>query len=83
MPYCSARSSSCFHFEAPVLCVYSSFFLYVPQTVVVETEVSLCRLLALFDTLCGLVIFLYLENVAYTMSAITEIDKWVEWEDFL
>lgn len=65
-------------------CVCTLVFLYVPQTVVVETEVSLCRLLALFDTLCGLVIFFFfLENVAYTMSAITEIDKWVEWEDFL
>lgn len=58
-------------------CVYSISF-NVSQTVVVETEVSLWRLLALFDTLCGLEIF---ENVAYTMSAITEIDKWVEWED--
>lgn len=43
-----------------------------------ETEVSSCRLLALFDTLCS---WRFFENVAHTMSAIIEIDKWVEWAD--
>lgn len=54
------------------------FFFIASQTVVVETEVSSCRLLALFDTLCS---WRFFENVAHTMSAIIEIDMWVEWAD--
>lgn len=56
-------------------CTVDPAVFYVSQTVVVETEVSVGSWHC--STLCGLEIF---ENVAYTMSAITEIDKWVEWE---
>ena len=64
--------------------MYSDLFLYplyVSRTVVVETGVSSCRLLAartLFDTVRGRSIFV---NVAHTMSAVTENDRWVERED--